>query len=211
MMRLEDFRRNYSAGKLSREDLHENPLVQLRLWLEQVVETNFPDPTAMVLASSGTDRAIGQRYVLLKGIETNGLIFYTDTSSTKGQQIAENDRVSVLFPWHALERQIRVQGRATPLSRQQVKQYFESRPLASQVAAFTSNQSQPIDSRTVLEQRFLENKELFKESVPLPERWGGYLIEPDLIEFWQGGDHRLHDRFQYTLEDQSWSIHRLQP
>ena len=211
MMRLEDFRRNYSAGKLSREDLHENPLVQLRLWLEQVVETNFPDPTAMVLASSGTDRAIGQRYVLLKGIETNGLIFYTDTSSTKGQQIAENDRVSVLFPWHALERQIRVQGRATPLSRQQVKQYFESRPIASQVAAFTSNQSQPIDSRTVLEQRFLENKELFKESVPLPERWGGYLIEPDLIEFWQGGDHRLHDRFQYTLEDQSWAIHRLQP
>ncbi len=211
MMRLEDFRRNYSAGKLSREDLHENPLLQLQQWLEQVVETNHPDPTAMVLASSGTDRVISQRYVLLKGIETNGLLFYTDTSSTKGHQIAENSLVSALFPWHALERQVRVQGRAIPLNRQQVKDYFESRPIASQVAAYTSNQSQPIDSRAELERRFLENIELFKESVPLPERWGGYLIEPNLIEFWQGGDHRLHDRFEYTLIGQAWSIRRLQP
>ena len=211
MMRLEDFRRNYSAGKLSREDLHENPLFQLQQWLEQVVETNYPDPTAMVLASSGTNRVISQRYVLLKGIETNGLLFYTDTSSTKGHQIAENSLVSALFPWHALERQVRVQGRAIPLNRQQVKDYFESRPIASQVAAYTSNQSQPIDSRAELERRFLENIELFKESVPLPERWGGYLIEPNLIEFWQGGDHRLHDRFEYTLIGQAWSIRRLQP
>ena len=210
-MDLHDFRTNYSLGKLSRSDLDADPIVQFNQWLQQTIETGIKDPTAMVVATVDANGHPSQRYVLLKKVDERGFVFFTDTSSAKGQQIAQNSNVSLLFPWHQYERQVRVQGVAESLSVDEVKEYFHSRPLGSQLAAATSQQSQTIDSRDELLERYSELKSSTTEQVELPERWGGYCVKPSQIEFWQGGEHRLHDRLVYSLQDGAWQIQRLQP
>lgn len=210
-MDLHNFRREYSLGKLSRQDLLDDPVAQFECWFEQINKTNFKDPSAMIVASADETGQPNQRYVLLKQFDQQGFVFFTDTSSTKGQEIALNPQVSLLFPWHAYERQVRIQGVAKHIGVQQVTDYFHSRPLASQVAAASSHQSQIINSRKELEQQYQANSERHVEQVPLPKRWGGYQIVPSTFEFWQGGTHRLHDRFRYTKSGQTWHIERLQP
>ena len=208
-MDLHDFRRNYSLGKLARKDLRADPFEQFQLWLQQIVATDFSDPTAMVVASVDASGQPNQRYVLLKHFDSNGFAFFTDMKSQKGQEIAQNPKVSLLFPWHQFERQVRIKGRAEKMPIELVENYFYSRPKQSQQAAICSQQSQVIESRSVLEQQFQKTGEL--NEYLLPKRWGGYVVKVDDFEFWQGGEHRLHDRFRYEKQNGNWVIIRLQP
>lgn len=210
-MDLHDFRTEYLLGGLSRADLRDNPVEQFEVWLQQAMDAEIREPTAMVLATVDSDMQPSQRIVLLKQVGQQGFVFFTDSSSQKGQHLANTPRACVLFPWHMLERQVIVRGQVEQLSRERVDEYFQSRPHGSQLAAATSQQSQPIESRQVLEQRYQQTAEQHGESVPLPDRWSGYCLLPQEVEFWQGGEHRLHDRFRYTRESDGWVIDRLQP
>lgn len=211
-MDLHDFRTNYSLGKLSKSDLDANPITQFNVWLQQTIDTGLKDPNAMIVATVDEFGQPSQRYVLLKKVDEHGFVFFTDTSSAKGQQIDQNAQVSLLFPWHQYERQVRVQGVAEALDVKEVKDYFYSRPKGSQLAAAVSEQSQDIASRAEMMQRFNDLKDNTSDEVEFPERWGGYRIKPTLIEFWQGGEHRLHDRFTYSFKEGQWqTVQRLQP
>lgn len=212
-MDLDKIRREYLAGGLRRDNLADNPLDQFEDWLSQAVESGVPDPTAMVLATVNADGQPSQRIVLLKHLDKNGFVFFTNYHSAKASDIAVNRRVSLHFPWHMMERQVRIAGIAQKISMQESLKYFVTRPKESQVAAWASAQSQRISSRSFLLQQFASMKEKFsKAEVPLPDFWGGYRVIPHHFEFWQGGASRLHDRFEYSLQnDDTWNIERLAP
>lgn len=212
-MSIENFRREYTAGGLKREDLKADPLAQFRLWLDQTIASGLGDPTAMVVGTVSPDGQPSQRIVLLKHYDDTGFIFYTNYGSRKAQEIEGNERVSLLFPWNALDRQVKVCGRAEKISAAESLRYFLSRPRDSQLAAWASDQSRKISSRDFLMTQLAHMKEKYAEGeVPLPDFWGGIRVIPHEIEFWQGGEHRLHDRFVYQLDDGgNWSIHRLAP
>ncbi len=211
-MSLEDNRREYKYGKLTREGLADDPFDQFKLWMEQAVETGIIDPTAMSLATVSAAGKPWQRMVLLKGISHEGFVFYTNHGSRKAHDIAQNQHVSLLFPWLQLDRQVIVGGRAEKLSAAQSLSYFIKRPRDSQLAAWASHQSRRLNSRQMLEMQFQKMREKFaKGDIPLPDFWGGYRVVPTEIEFWQGGENRLHDRFQYLLTDSGWQISRLAP
>ncbi|MDK1288563.1 pyridoxamine 5'-phosphate oxidase [Pseudoalteromonas umbrosa] len=213
-MKLDDIRREYVQGGLRRETLQDDPIEQFEIWLKQAVEAKFSaDPTAMVVATVDKDGQPSQRIVLLKNLDKNGFVFFTNTGSKKAQDLSENNKISLHFPWHAIERQVIVYGEAKPLSTAAVAKYFLSRPKESQLAAWASQQSRPVSSRQALMQTFEGMKSKFsKGDIPLPDFWGGYCVVPHKIEFWQGGEHRLHDRFMYVKQaDGSWSIERLNP
>ena len=212
-MKYEDFRREYLAGGLSRDMLAESPIVQFQLWLEQAVAGGVSDPTAMILATIDEHGAPWQRIVLLKGVSDLGLVFYTNYNSAKAQAIAANPRVSVHFPWNQLDRQVIFAGTVEKMSMVESARYFLTRPRESQLAAWASQQSRPISARAVLEEQVQAMKNKFgRNEIPVPDFWGGYRIVPDRIEFWQGGAHRLHDRFEYRLQSAGgWSIEQLQP
>lgn len=212
-MDIENFRREYVQGGLRRDDLHDNPLTQFETWLNQVVESDLIDPTAMVVSTVSAEGQPSQRIVLLKHLNDDGFVFYTNYGSRKADEIAENNRVSLLFPWNALERQVKVCGRAEKISAAESLKYFLSRPRDSQLAAWASDQSRKISSRDFLMTQLAHMKEKFSEGeVPLPDFWGGIRVRPHEIEFWQGGEHRLHDRFEYKLQgDGEWEVQRLAP
>lgn len=212
-MDIKNFRREYVQGGLRRDDLHDNPLTQFETWLNQVVESDLIDPTAMVVSTVSAEGQPSQRIVLLKHLDDDGLVFYTNYGSRKADEIAENNRVSLLFPWNALERQVKVCGRAEKISAAESLKYFLSRPRDSQLAAWASDQSRKISSRDFLMTQLAHMKEKFSEGeVPLPDFWGGIRVRPHEIEFWQGGEHRLHDRFEYRLQgDGEWEVQRLAP
>ncbi len=211
-MNLQEFRQSYTQGRLRRHDLQANPIAQFEQWLNEMLASGLAEPTAMSVATVNDIGEPSQRYVLLKRVDEEGFVFFTDMRSQKGKEIAVNAKVSLLFPWHAFERQVRVKGQACELPRADVDAYFNSRPLGSQLAAYTSEQSQVIDSRSNLEKQYQANQQELGDSIPLPDRWGGYRVTPFEIEFWQGGEHRLHDRFRYRFTDQDqWIIERLQP
>ncbi|MCB1843140.1 MAG: pyridoxamine 5'-phosphate oxidase [Halioglobus sp.] len=212
-MRYEDLRREYTAGGLSREMLEDCPLRQFEHWLEQAVQARLDDPTAMVLATIDEHGLPWQRIVLLKGLSRGGFVFYTNYESDKAQAIAANARVSLLFPWNSLDRQVIVRGSAEKMGRAESLAYFATRPRESQVAAWASQQSRPISARAVLEQQARGMREKFgRGEIPMPSFWGGFRVIPERIEFWQGGEHRLHDRFVYTPGvDAAWTIQQLQP
>jgi pyridoxamine 5'-phosphate oxidase len=211
-MELEDIRREYSKGGLRRKDLRSNPVEQFNLWLEQAVEAKLIDPTAMTVATVDETGQPFQRIVLLKHVDKDGFVFYTNLGSRKAQQIEVNSKVSLHFPWHSLERQVHITGVAEKLSMTENMKYFSSRPKDSQLAAIASKQSSRISARGVLEGKFLELKKKFeKGEIPIPSFWGGFRIRPESIEFWQGGEHRLHDRFLFSKQDNEWDIDRLAP
>ena len=212
-MDIENFRREYLQGGLRREDLNENPTQQFQIWLDQVIGSGLKDPTAMVISTVSDDGQPSQRIVLLKHFDESGFIFYTNYGSRKAKEIAENDRVSLLFAWNALDRQVKICGRAEKISIAESVKYFLSRPRDSQLAAWASNQSRKITSRDFLMTQLANMKEKFAEGeVPLPDFWGGIRVVPFEMEFWQGGEHRLHDRFEYSLQgDRTWDIQRLAP
>ncbi len=212
-MEIDQFRREYLQGGLDREDLQDDPIEQFETWLAQAVAGGITDPTAMVLGTVNADGQPWQRMVLLKDFGHQGFVFYTNTESRKAEAIAANPWVSLHFPWNVLERQVIIAGKAEKLSFSEVTRYFLTRPRESQLAAWASAQSRPVSARAVLEEKVLQIKNKFgRGEIPVPSFWGGYRVVPEQIEFWQGGAHRLHDRFLYTRGgDTDWSIKRLEP
>ena len=211
-----DSRREYTRGGLRRSDLTAEPLPLFEHWLKQACDAKLADPTAMVVATVDEQGQPYQRIVLLKHYDEKGLVFYTNLGSRKAQQLANNSRISLLFPWHMLDRQVIVLGQAERLSTLEVMKYFTSRPKDSQIGAWVSQQSSRISARGVLESKFLELKQKFSNGeVPLPSFWGGFRVKVDSMEFWQGGEHRLHDRFIYQRDEAEtetgWKIDRLAP
>jgi len=211
-VRYEDYRREYLAGGLSRDSLDACPIRQFEQWLEQADAAGIEDPTAMSLGTIAADGSPWQRIVLLKGVSTRGFVFYTNLGSAKAQAMAGEPRVSLLFPWNVLDRQVIIAGRAEKMSLAESTRYFLSRPRESQLAAWASRQSRPISKRALLEEQFQAMRRKFGDGdIPMPDFWGGYRVVPEKIEFWQGGKHRLHDRFLYTLQGDRWQIEQLQP
>ncbi|MGL5036203.1 MAG: pyridoxamine 5'-phosphate oxidase [Aeromonas sp.] len=212
MIDVAKLRREYCRAGLHRADLPLEPFSLFETWLLQACEAKLSDPTAMVVATVDASGQPWQRSVLLKHYGPEGVVFYTNLGSRKAQQLAANPQISLLFPWYTLDRQVHMTGRATPLSRIEVMTYFHSRPKESQIGAWVSKQSTRISARGVLEAQFLALKQQFaKGEVPLPSFWGGYKVVIETVEFWQGGAHRLHDRFYYTRTGDSWQIERLAP
>jgi pyridoxamine 5'-phosphate oxidase len=211
-MELSDIRREYTKGGLRSKDLKADPIDQFNLWLQQAIDAKLTDPTAMTVATVNADGQPSQRIVLLKHVDKEGFVFYTNLGSRKAEDIKENSKVSLHFPWHPIERQVAITGTAEKLTAMENMKYFSTRPKESQLAAWASKQSSRISTRGVLEGKFLELKNKFaKGEIPVPSFWGGYRIRPETIEFWQGGEHRLHDRFLYTRQDGEWEVERLAP
>ncbi|WP_043315598.1 pyridoxamine 5'-phosphate oxidase [Microbulbifer sp. HZ11] len=212
-MEIDQWRRDYLQGGLQREDLADDPISQFRSWLEEVVKTNISDPSAMCLGTADASGQPSQRIVLLKGFDEAGFVFYTNLKSQKAWDIAANPQVSLLFPWHFLERQVIVRGVAEQVADSEADAYFSTRPRESQIAAWASHQSDAIVSRQVLEDQFAACAKKFADSaVPRPDFWGGYRVVPHAIEFWQGRASRLHDRFVYrTMQSGEWQLERLSP
>lgn len=205
-------RREYTRGGLRRKDLPDDPIALFEKWLSQACEAKLPDPTAMTVATVDEQGQPWQRIVLLKHYDAQGMVFYTNLGSRKALQLAHNPRISLHFPWHYLERQVMVLGEVEKLSPLEVLKYFHSRPRDSQIGAWVSKQSSRISARGILEGKFLELKQKFQQGeVPLPSFWGGYRVKFHTMEFWQGGEHRLHDRFIYQRDHDGWKIDRLAP
>jgi len=205
-------RREYTRGGLRRKDLPDDPIALFEQWLSQACEAKLPDPTAMTVATVDEQGQPWQRIVLLKHFDAQGMVFYTNLGSRKALQLAHNPRISLHFPWHYLERQVMVLGEVEKLSPLEVLKYFHSRPRDSQIGAWVSKQSSRISARGILEGKFLELKQKFQQGeVPLPSFWGGYRVKFHTMEFWQGGEHRLHDRFIYQRDHDGWKIDRLAP
>ena len=212
-MEIDQFRREYLQANLHRHDLLEDPIEQFEIWLAQVVAAGLTDPSAMVVATVDARQQPWQRIVLLKGVSQQGFVFYTNTQSRKALDIADNPQVSLLFPWNVLERQVTVGGLAEPLDPAESARYFHTRPRDSQLVASASAQSRPLAARAVLEEKVQQLRQRFQGgAVPVPPSWGGYRVRPQRFEFWQGGSHRMHDRFEYTRnETGGWFIQRLEP
>lgn len=210
---LEDERREYRHGRLSREALSASPFEQFSLWLQGALASDIADPTAMSIATVDVQGKPWQRIVLLKHFDEKGFVFYTNLGSRKAHEVAANPHVCLLFPWMRMDRQVIVGGVAEKLPMVEVMKYFISRPRGSQLAAWASKQSSRLSSRQALEAQLIQMREKFRGGeVPLPDFWGGYRVIPREFEFWQGGENRLHDRFQYLLTDNNrWEISRLAP
>lgn len=207
-----DLRREYVRGGLRRSDLTDDPLEMFERWLKQACEARLADPTAMCVATVDKNGQPYQRIVLLKHFDQQGMVFYTNLGSRKAQQLEENPHISLHFPWHMLDRQVSVLGTAEKLSTLEVMKYFHSRPKDSQIAAWVSHQSSRISTRGILEGKFLELKQKFLQGeIPLPSFWGGYRVKINSMEYWQGRENRLHDRFIYQRQGDAWEIDRLAP
>jgi pyridoxamine 5'-phosphate oxidase len=209
-------RADYTAGGLVEADLLPDPIAMFRRWYDDAHAAGLHEPNAMVVATVGADFAPSARLVLLKGVSDDGFVFYTNTRSRKGTELAGNPRIALLFPWHPLERQVRVDGTAALLPRAAVDAYFEVRPRGSQLGAWASHQSSVVDGRDELLAAYDEAERRYADgAVPTPEEWGGYLVRPEAVEFWQGRPGRMHDRLVYRRGADSgpdgWRTERLAP
>lgn len=211
-MDLTELRREYSQAGLQREDLHVDPMKQFELWFQQASDANLQDPSAFSLATASAGGAPSVRTVLLKIFDAKGFVFFTNYASKKAKDIEENPQVGMLCHWLPLERQIKITGRAEKVTTMESMKYFATRPRGSQIGAWISPQSSVITSRKLLEGKLRAAIEkLAGGEVPMPEKWGGYRVIPETIEFWQGRENRLHDRFRYVRQDDAWEIERLAP
>ena len=213
MLDITQMRKKYIQNGLEEEDLDKNPFKQFELWFNQAIEVNLREPNAMVLSTVGKDMMPSVRTVLLKIFDETGFVFFSNYKSKKAKDIEENPKAAVLFPWLDLDRQVKIEGNIEKISSNASLKYFLSRPKGSQIGAWVSHQSEVVSSRSLLEAKFNEIKNKFvKGEIPFPSFWGGYILKPTKIEFWQAGENRLHDRFVYTLEQNgSWKIERLAP
>ena len=210
---LHDYRKSYEKGSLTEDTVLENPLEQFAAWFLDAEKTpTVEEPNAMTLSTVDAQGVPKARVVLLKEFTQEGFVFYTNYTSSKGQAIAQNNKVCVSFFWPSLERQIIITGMAVKISEEKSIAYFNKRPRESQLGAMVSDQSTSIDSREALEEKLLELEKKYDTSpIVKPPHWGGYLIQPTSYEFWQGRSSRLHDRIKYTKINNSWNIGRLQP
>lgn len=209
---LADLRRDYRSQPLHRADLDADPFVQFDRWFQAATRAQALDPNAMSIATVAADGQPSSRTVLLKYYDRHGFVFYTNLGSRKAREIDANPKVALLFFWPEIHRQVKIRGSAERVAAAESLAYFARRPRESQLGAWVSEQSRPISSRALLEQKFAEMKQKFAAGeVPLPSFWGGYRVEPSVIEFWQGQESRLHDRFTYTRMAQGWAIERLAP
>jgi pyridoxamine 5'-phosphate oxidase len=210
-MSLADLRRDYIGQPLSESESDASPFAQFARWFEQVRETEI-DPTAMALATATREGRPSVRNVLLKGVDNRGFVFYTNYQSRKAREIEATGRVSLLFTWRSLERQVRIDGTVEKVSAAESDEYFASRPIESRWSVYASQQSEVVDSRDTLELLFNAARERFDDQVPRPEWWGGYRVIPDEFEFWQGRPSRMHDRLRYVLQPGgTWRRDRLAP
>ncbi|RMF21136.1 MAG: pyridoxamine 5'-phosphate oxidase [Bacteroidetes bacterium] len=212
-MDLSAMREEFVSRGLSRKDLDESPFRQFEKWFQEAEQAGILMPNAMTLATVSAEGQPSVRTVLLKFFDERGFVFYTNYNSRKARDIAANPLVALLFPWLDLHRQVKIEGRAEKVSTAESMKYFMTRPRGSQIGAWVSNQSSPITSRQMLLMKFEELKRKFADrEVPLPDFWGGYRVVPTCIEFWQGRENRLHDRFEYRLQnDGTWLVQRLAP
>ncbi len=210
---IAEIRKNYSKKKLIEKKINENPVKQFAKWWKQAVTAGIEEVNAMTLATSSSDGFPSARILLLKGFDDKGFVFFTNYSSYKGRVLTENPKACMVFFWKELERQVRITGLIEKISKEESEAYFFSRPVGSQLGAISSPQSQVIDSREWLDEKYKEVKKNAKTNkIERPENWGGYILKPVIIEFWQGRPSRMHDRIQYTLEDNgNWKIERLAP
>lgn len=209
-MSIESHRKSYEKHALEMTDCLDSPVSMLGLWLDEV--NNLPDYNAMVIGTVDANMQPHSRVVLLRGLDDQGLRFYTNYDSNKGSEMASNNKVSVNFFWPTVERQVRVEGTVVPLSSSESDAYFHSRPRESQIGAWVSPQSQIIENRDVLSNRFEEISTQFEgKEIPRPTNWGGYLIHPNMFEFWQGRPNRLHDRMRYVKHGEGWNLMRVAP
>ncbi len=212
---VQALRRTYGAAGLSEKDLAADPWSQFEGWLATALEEGVVEPNAMVVATASADGRPSARTVLLKGYDERGFVFFTNLGSRKGQEIAANPRVSLVFPWYLLERQVVVVGDVEDVSREETEAYWRSRPYGSRLGAWASPQSQVVGSREDLDNRWKDAQARFPDadSVPLPAGWGGLRVVPVTVEFWQGRRDRLHDRLRFTraAADRPWSVERLAP
>lgn len=213
-MDLKDLRRDYKWGALEENKVDKNPIAQFQRWFSDYTTLEVPDSTAMIVSTVGKDLVPQTRVVLLKAIEADAFIFYTNYNSTKGKQLAENENISLLFYWPEMERQVRVVGKASKMSEEKSTAYFNKRPFESRVSAIISPQSSVVPNREYLEEKFfqfLQSHEDETQVLAKPAEWGGIVVSPITIEFWQGRISRLHDRLRYTKEENGWKIERLAP
>jgi len=209
-------REDYARGGLAEADLLDDPVAMFGRWYDEAVAAGLHEPNAVVVATATPDGVPSSRIVLLKGVSADGFVFYTNLTSRKGRELAANPAVSLLFPWHPLERQVRVDGTATPLSREAVDDYFAVRPRGSQLGAWASHQSSVVPGREALAAAYDEAEGRFEGGdVPTPGEWGGYVVRPEAVEFWQGRPSRMHDRLVYRRTDSDdasgWHTERLAP
>jgi pyridoxamine 5'-phosphate oxidase len=211
-MNYEEHRRNYVLGGLRRENLTDDPFALFEKWQAQAIAAELKDPTAVSLATLEPSGNLWQRIVLLKGVSEGGFVFFTNYESNKARALAQDNRGALLFPWHELDRQVTASGHLNKISDDESDRYFASRPRASQLGAWASDQSRPIANREALVSQYESAEQRFGNGIiPRPAHWGGYRLVPEQIEFWQGGEHRLHDRFRYVHTASGWAVNRLQP
>jgi len=212
MVNLNDMRKQYNIAELNRNDLLESPTDMFRDWFEKVENLDNIEVNAMTLATSSKKGEPSSRVVLLKDYDENGFVFYTNYNSEKGNQIEQNPYGSLTFHWNQLERQIRIRGKIRKISRDKSKKYFNSRPRLSQISVLASKQSDILENRIELEERFIDIEKKYKgKEIPCPDYWGGYRLKHRKVEFWQGRRDRMHDRFVYTKHGTTWQTDRLSP
>ena len=212
MKRIQNLRIDYSGKILDLDKINKNPIDEFKKWFKEAQKKNILEPNAMTLSTLSSKGNINSRTVLLKGINDKGFIFYTNYESKKGKDINFNSNVSLVFLWKELEKQIIVKGNAKKISKKDSEKYFQSRPRSSRIAAWASNQSKILSFENELKDRFLEYEEKFRnKDIPLPDFWGGFLVEPKSIEFWIGRKSRMHDRILYSRNQKNWGIQKLYP
>ena len=209
---IQNLRQEYRAASLAESDVDHNPVTQFGKWFSEAIDAQLYEPNVMTLATASLSGKPSARILLLKGFDENGFVFFTNYASKKGHEIAENPQAAMVFFWPELERQVRIEGNIAKVSDEESTAYFHSRPAGSQIGALASPQSTIIPDRQLLENRVQELTEAYADrEIPRPEHWGGYVLKPDHIEFWQGRPSRLHDRITYTSVDGVWTINRLAP
>jgi pyridoxamine 5'-phosphate oxidase len=204
-------RREYADHGLSEADLAADPMTMFARWFDEARGAGIYEPNAMVVATVSANGQPSSRIVLLKGFSDAGFVFFTNQRSRKGDDLAAEPRCALLFPWHPLERQVRIEGTATEVSREEVAAYFATRPRGSRLGAHASHQSRVVASRAELDDAWARADEAYPDDVPVPEEWGGYRVRPEVVEFWQGRPGRMHDRLVYRRTDEGWRTERLAP